>query len=67
MKSILERINQLNDLVLQGKAMEAFERFYHEDVVMQENEDALSWAKRPTVSGRIVFFLDNRVQKCPTN
>lgn len=38
MSTLLEKISDLNDLVLQGKAMEAFERYYHEDVVMQENE-----------------------------
>lgn len=43
MSTVLERITDLNDLVLQGKAMEAFEKYYHEEVVMQENE----WA--PTV------------------
>jgi ketosteroid isomerase-like protein len=30
---------QLNDDVLSGKAMEAFEKYYAEDVVMQENSD----------------------------
>jgi len=30
---------KLNDMVLTGKALEAFEQFYAEDVVMQENSD----------------------------
>lgn len=38
MSNLLERITDLNDLVLQGKVMEAFEKYYDEDVVMQENE-----------------------------
>jgi hypothetical protein len=38
MESLFTKINELNDLVLQGKGLEAFEKFYHEDVVMQENE-----------------------------
>lgn len=29
----------LNDLILAGKAMEAFETFYAEDVVMSDNDD----------------------------
>ncbi len=33
----LER--QLNDMILAGEILPAFERFYHEDVVMQENTD----------------------------
>ena len=39
MKTLLEKISNLNDLVLQGKVMEAFEKHYHEDVAMQENEN----------------------------
>lgn len=30
---------QVNEMVLTGKALEAFEKFYAEDVVMQENSD----------------------------
>jgi len=33
----LER--QLNDMILEGKLLEAFERFYADDCVMQENLD----------------------------
>ena len=40
MTTLLEKISDLNDLVLQGKVMEAFEKYYHEDVVMQENEES---------------------------
>lgn len=40
MNTLLEKISDLNDLVLQGKTMEAFEKYYHDDVVMQENENA---------------------------
>jgi len=38
MKSLLEKITDLNDLVLNGKAVEAFEKYYDDNVVMQENE-----------------------------
>ncbi len=40
MSVLLETISDLNDLVMQGKALEAFEKYYHEDVIMQENETA---------------------------
>jgi hypothetical protein len=30
-------INQLNEMVLEGRTMEAFEKFYSDDVIMQEN------------------------------
>ena len=39
MATLLEKISDLNDLVLQGKGLEAFEKYYHPEVVMQENED----------------------------
>jgi ketosteroid isomerase-like protein len=31
-------VDDLNSMILDGKAMEAFEKYYAEDVVMQENE-----------------------------
>lgn len=40
MTNLSTLINELNHLVLQGKTMEAFEQFYAEDVVMQENSEA---------------------------
>jgi hypothetical protein len=38
MQQLFEKITDLNTLVLQGRTMEAFETYYHEDVVMQENQ-----------------------------
>lgn len=40
MNTIKEKLAELNQLVLAGKSMEAFEKFYHNDVQMQENETA---------------------------
>ncbi|GAB3897986.1 hypothetical protein GCM10028803_16820 [Larkinella knui] len=37
MENLLNKINQLNQLVLQGRAMDAFEQYYDEQVSMQEN------------------------------
>ena len=37
MSTIEKNIRELNDMILNGKMMEAFEKFYHEDVQMQEN------------------------------
>ncbi|MBD0822919.1 MULTISPECIES: nuclear transport factor 2 family protein [Aestuariibaculum] len=36
---LIEKISSVNDLILQGKALEAFDEFYHDDVVMQENNN----------------------------
>ena len=40
MSTISELENKLNNAILSGKAMEAFEELYDDDVVMQENMDA---------------------------
>ena len=37
MQNITEKLNGLNALVLSGKLLEAFDQYYHDDVVMQEN------------------------------
>ncbi len=36
--SIKAKVDKLNDAILNGKAMEAFEELYHEDIVMSEND-----------------------------
>jgi len=40
MNTIKEKLAELNQLVLSGKSLEAFDKFYHKDVLMQENENA---------------------------
>lgn len=40
MHALIERISDLNDLIMQGEYLEAFEKFYHEDVIIQHNDDA---------------------------
>ena len=40
MQKIQQKLDDLNALVLDGKLLEAFERYYHPEVVMQENEEA---------------------------
>ncbi|CAN5605062.1 hypothetical protein BH11MYX1_BH11MYX1_08070 [soil metagenome] len=37
--NILELDTKMNELIYSGKAMEAFEEFYAEDIVMQENTE----------------------------
>ena len=36
-QAIEQALGELNSLVIGGKLMEAFEKYYHEDVSMQEN------------------------------
>ena len=38
MTKLFEKISDLNDMVIEGKALEAFDKYYHPEVVMQENE-----------------------------
>ncbi|HEY4656377.1 MAG TPA: nuclear transport factor 2 family protein [Cyclobacteriaceae bacterium] len=38
MDNLKQNITMLNSMILQGRVMEAFDRFYHEDVTMQEND-----------------------------
>ena len=38
MSSIKDNVTELNNMILEGKILEAFEKFYSEDVVMQDNE-----------------------------
>lgn len=40
MTDIAQLDAELNDMIRQGKALEAFEKFYAEDVVMMENDQA---------------------------
>ena len=38
MQTIKEKVNHLNQLILEGKALEGFDLYYDDEVVMQENE-----------------------------
>lgn len=40
MSDVAQLDAELNEMIRQGKALEAFERFYADDVVMMENEQA---------------------------
>ncbi len=37
--NIKENLNALNKMILAGQNMEAFEKYYHDNVVMQENNN----------------------------
>ena len=46
----------LNEAILSGKALEAFEQYYAEDVVMQENSDEPRLGKEANRKAEIEFF-----------
>jgi len=46
----------LNEAILSGKAMEGFEQYYAEDVVMQENSEAPRVGKEANRKAEVEFF-----------
>lgn len=46
----------IKTLVFQGKAMEAFEKYYGDDVVMQENEQPATVGKTANRDREVEFF-----------
>jgi len=47
---------ELNQMLLAGKAVDAFERFYAEDIVMQENTDPPVIGKQANRAREEMFF-----------
>jgi ketosteroid isomerase-like protein len=47
---------EIKTLVLAGKAMEAFEKYYGDDVVMQENENPATTGKAANRDRELDFF-----------
>lgn len=56
MQTIKEKINHLNQLILEGKALEGFELYYDDAVVMQENENPATIGKDINRQREIEFF-----------
>ena len=56
MQSLSEKIRDLNTLVLEGKLLEAFEKYYHDDVVMQENSLAPTIGKTANREREKIFL-----------
>ena len=54
--SVVELDQALNDAVLSGKAMEAFEQYYADDIVMQENSDVPRIGKDVNRQAELDFF-----------
>lgn len=49
-------LKELNNLVIEGRLMDAFDKFYHNDVVMQEN-NAVPTVSKPANRQRELQFL----------
>lgn len=68
MSTITEKLEDLNQLVISGKLLDAFEKYYHDDVVMQENEQEpvagkdVNRKREETFLSNIVEFRDASVK-----
>ena len=56
MSTVKQLDDQLNAMVLGGQAMEAFEQFYADDVVMQENDKEPTAGKAANRERELQFF-----------
>jgi len=56
MQSVKERLNHLNQLIVEGKALEGFDLYYDDNVVMQENELQPTMGKEANRLREIDFF-----------
>ena len=56
MNTLHEKINHLNQLVLEGKALDAFELYYHDEVSMQENNAEPTIGKEANRLRELDFF-----------
>lgn len=56
MEQLTTNIHHLNSLVLEGKALEAFDKYYHDDVIMQENDNKPTIGKAANREREEVFF-----------
>lgn len=54
--TIEKAVTELNSLILHGKAMDGFEKFYADDVVMQENESIPTIGKEANRKRELEFF-----------
>lgn len=54
-------LNDLNTLVLKGKMLDAFDKYYHDDVIMQDNNLPATISKAENRK-REIEFLDNIVE-----
>lgn len=60
MENLQQSVQELNQMVLQGKIIEAMEHFYHDDVIMQENELAPTIGKTANIE-REKEFMSNLI------
>lgn len=55
---IEQSLREMNALIQQGRLMDAFETYYHDEVVMQENEEAPTISKTENRKRELQFLND---------
>lgn len=58
MENVREKLNDISKLVINGQLLDAFEKYYHDDVIMQENENIPTVGKTANLL-REKEFLNN--------
>lgn len=61
MSTILEKVKELNQLIVLGQIEEGINKFYHPDVMMQENETPPTIGKKENLE-REKVFLSNIIE-----
>lgn len=61
MNNLSEQIHELNEMFIQGRVIEAFDKFYAEDVVMQENDLPPTIGKEANRK-REIEFVENLIE-----
>ncbi|WP_308992517.1 SnoaL-like domain-containing protein [Mariniflexile litorale] len=64
MNTLIENISAVNDLILQGKGLEAFDIYYHDLVVMQENDNEVFVGKDINRKREEAFFAGITEFRC---
>lgn len=61
MKVLMEKISDLNDLIMQGQNEKAIDTFYHKDVTVQRNDEAPLIGKE-IIQNRIASEMKNIIE-----
>lgn len=64
MNTLLEKVGDLNDMLLQGQEIEALEKFYDPQVEVQENDREPLRGKRNAIEARKTFLSAVKEIKC---
>lgn len=56
MENLMEKKTDLNQLVMAGNGLEAFEKYYHEAISMQENENSPTIGKAANRQRELDFY-----------